>query len=68
MLTILQNKFHHILPINVSQVFVNTCNIKLLECKDVVDYTSHYQIGFDKFLSLITKKSWVSRKNIIMIL
>lgn len=64
MWTIFQDKFNHILPMSISQVFVNTCNIKLLNCKNVVDYTSCYQIAFNRLLSLIIKKSWISKKSI----
>lgn len=49
---------------SVSRVFVNACNVKLSDCKDVVDYTSRYQIAFDKLLSLITEESWMSRKSL----
>ena len=68
MWTILQDKFHHISPMSISRVFVDACNVKLLDCKDVVDYKSRYQIAFDKFLSLITEESWISRKSIEMAL
>ncbi len=57
MWTILQDRFYHISPISVSRVFLDTCNVKLLDCKDVVDYKSRYQIAFDKLLSLITEES-----------
>ena len=53
---------------SVSRVFVDACNVKLSDCKDVVDYTSRYQIAFDKLLSLITEESWMSRKSIEMAL
>ncbi len=68
MWTILQDRFHHILPMSVNQMFVDACNVKLSDCKDVVDYTSRYQIAFDKLLSLITEESWMSRKSIQMAL
>lgn len=53
---------------SVSRVFVNACNVKLSDCKDVVDYTSRYQIAFDKLLSVINEESWMSRKSIEMTL
>ncbi len=68
MWTILQDRFHQISPMSVSRVFVDACNVKLSDCKDVVDYTSRYQIAFDKLLSLITEESWMPRKSIEMTL
>lgn len=49
-------------------MFVDAWNVKLSDCKDVIDYTSHYQIAFNKLLSLITKESWLSKKSIKMTL
>ena len=68
MWTILQDGFHHISPMSVSRMFVDACNVKLSGCKDVVNYTSRYQITFDKLFSPITEESWMSRKNIEMAL
>ena len=44
--------------------------MRLLDCKDVVDYTSRYQIAFDKILSLINENEdcWISKKTIKMTL
>lgn len=53
---------------SVSRVFVNACNVKLLDCKDVVDYTSCYKIAFNKLLSLINEEFWMSKKGIEMTL
>ena len=51
-------------------IFSNACNVKLLDCKDVVNYTSRYHIAFDKILNLINKNedSWISKKTIKMTL
>lgn len=68
MWAILEERFHHISPMSVSRVFVDACNVKLSDCKDIVDYTSRYQVAFDKLLSLINEESWISRKSVEMIL
>lgn len=65
---ILQDRFHHISPMSISRVFVVACNIKLSDCKNIIDYTSRYQIAFDKLLSLINEESWMSKKSIEMTL
>lgn len=38
---------------SVTRVFVDACNIKLSDCKDIVDYTNRYQIAFNNILSLV---------------
>lgn len=53
---------------SVIRVFSDAYTIKLSECKDVLEYTSRYQIAFDKITSLITKNGWMSRKTIEMAL
>lgn len=68
MWAILEERFQHISPMSVSRVLVDACNVKLSDCKDVVDYTSRYQVTFDKLLSLINKESWMSRKSVEMTL
>ena len=40
---------------SVIRIFSDVCNVRLSDCKDVVDYTSRYQIAFDKILSLINE-------------
>lgn len=66
MWTILENRFQHISPMSITRIFTDACNVRLSDCRDVVDYTSRYQIAFDKILSLINdnEDSWVSRKTI----
>ena len=70
MWTILEDRFQHISPMSVIRIFSDACNVRLLDCKDVVDYTSRYQIAFDKILSLINENedSWISKKTIEMTL
>lgn len=68
MWTILKDRFHHISPMSIGRIFVDACNVKLSECKDVIDYTSRYQIAFDKLISLISEDSWMSKKSIEMTL
>lgn len=53
---ILQDKFYNILPTSVSQIFLNICSVKLLDCKHVADYTNRYQIAYDKLFNVINKK------------
>lgn len=62
--TILEDHFQYISPMSITRIFSDTCNLRLLDCKDIIDYTSHYQIVFDKILYLINdnKDSWISRK------
>lgn len=66
MWAILENRFQHISPMSITRIFSDACNVRLSECKDVVDYTSRYQIAFDKILSIINdnEDSWISRKTI----
>ena len=64
--TICKNLFYHISPMSISRIFIDTYNIKLLECKDVIDYMSRYQIAFNKLISFINKDSWMSKKSIKM--
>ena len=64
MWSILENRFQHISPMSVTRLFVDACNIKLSNCKDIIDYTSRYQTAFDNILSLIGEDSWMSKKTI----
>lgn len=38
---------------SIIHIFSEDYNIKLSDCKDVVNYTSRYHIAFNKILSLI---------------
>lgn len=53
---------------SVTRMFLDACSVRLSDWKDVIDYTSRYQIAFDKLLSLINEDSWMSRKTIEMAL
>ena len=68
MWTILENRFQHISPMSVTRIFLDACAVKLSDCNDVIDYTSRYQIAFDKLLSLLNTESWMSKKTIEMTL
>ncbi len=68
MWAILEVRFHNISPISVIRVFSDAFTIKLTECKDVLEYTSRYQIAFDKITSFITENDWMSRKTFEMTL
>ena len=48
MWTFLETRFQHILPMSVTRIFSEAYNVKLSDCKDVMDYTSRYQVAFDK--------------------
>lgn len=62
------DRLQYIFPINITYIFVNICNIKLFNCKNIINYTSQYQIVFDKILNLINKNSQIFKKNIMIIL
>ncbi len=42
MWTFLENRFQHISPMSVTRIFSKAYNIKLSDCKDVMDYTDRY--------------------------
>ena len=62
--TFLESRFQHISPISVTRIFCEVCNVKLLDCKDVMNYTGRYQVVFDKIQSLIGPNSWMSKKTV----
>ena len=66
--TFLESRFQHILPMSVTRIFCEAYNVKLLDCKDVMDYTGRYQVAFDKIQSLIGPNSWMSKKTVEMAL
>ena len=53
---------------SVIQIFSDTCIVKLLDYKDIIDYTSRYQVAFDKIISLTTEDGWMSCRTVEMIL
>lgn len=53
---------------NVIKIFINAYIVKHLDCKDIIDYTSRYQIIFDKIFSLINKNLEISKKTIKIML
>ena len=53
---------------SVTRIFLDVCAVKLSDCNNIIDYTSCYQITFDKLLSLLNTKSWMTKKTIEMIL
>lgn len=66
--TILEKKFQHIFPMSITIIFLDVCTMKLLDCNNVIDYTSRYQITFDKLFSFFNTKLWMSKKTIKMTL
>lgn len=53
---------------SVTRIFVDILNTKLLNCKDIIKYTSWDQIAFDKIFSLLNDNLWISKKIIKMTL
>lgn len=51
--TILEDRFQYHSSISITHIFLNVSNVRLSDCKDVVDYINRYHIAFDKILSLI---------------
>ena len=68
MRTFLESRFQHISSMSVTRIFCKACNVKLLDCKDVMDYTGRYQATFDKIQSLIGLNFWMSKKTVEMAL
>lgn len=55
MWTFLEDKFQHIFSISVTPIFAKNFTTKHSDCKDIMEYTSWYQIAFDKILNLLNK-------------
>ena len=68
MWTLLEDRFQHISPMSVTCTLAEALNTKLSDCKDVVEYTSRYQIAFDKIFSLLNDDLWMSKKTVEMTL
>lgn len=49
---------------SVTCTFADALNMKFSDCKNVVEFTSQYQIAIDKILSLLNKDSWMSKKTV----
>lgn len=41
---------------SVTKIFLNIYTIKLFDCNNVIDYTSHYKITFDKPFNILNNK------------
>lgn len=67
---ILEDHFQYISLIIIIRIFLDVCNGRILDCKNVIDYTNSYRIAFHKIFSLINenKDSWISKKIINMTL
>ena len=50
------------------RIFLDICIIKLVDCINIIDYTSCYQITFDKLFSLLNTKLWMTKKIIKIVL
>lgn len=55
--TLLKDKFQHISLISMTRIFMDALITKLSDCKNIIEYTSWYQITFDKILSLLNENS-----------
>lgn len=60
--TIFEKKFQYISSMSMTKIFLDTCAVKLFNYNNVIDYTSRYQIAFDKLLNLLNTKSWMFKK------
>lgn len=48
----------------MTRIFLDICSVRLLEYKDIINYTNWYQIVFDKLFSLLNNNSGMSKKSI----
>lgn len=53
---------------SVTRMLVDAVNMKLSDYKDIAEYTSRYQIAFDKIVSLLNEDLWMSKRTIEMAL
>lgn len=65
---ILQERFQYVLPISILRKVLNVTKVKLLDCKDIQEYTNAYQETYNSFYSLITKDSELPVKRALMLL
>lgn len=65
---ILKSQFQHILLISISVVFLEKYIKKLVKFENIVNYTSSYQVIYNKIVSLIRKKSYINIKTIKLFL
>ena len=68
MWTILEDRFQHISPINIVAALTDGCVQKLSEFKNVVDYTSSYQLTLEKVASLTKEGSHMHAQTAKMML
>lgn len=47
---------------SVTFMLTNAFNTKLLDCKNVIKYTSQYQILFNKIVSLLNKDLYMFKR------
>lgn len=55
--------FQHILSIGISRILQTTSSKKMLEFKDIINYTSSYQAIFNKITTLIKEDSNLTIKS-----
>ena len=68
MWAILESRFHHISSMSVTQIFSDAYVLKHSACKDIINYTSRYQVAFDTIISLTTEDGWMLRRTVEMTL
>lgn len=59
---IFENRFQHILPMNISTIFTDGSIKKLAEFENIIDHTNNYQATYDKVASLVREKSYINIK------
>lgn len=68
MWTLLKNRLQHISFMSMTYIFANVFTTKLSDYKDLSEYSSWYQIVFDKIFSLLNKDLWMIKNTIEMTL
>ena len=65
---ILEERFQHISPMSVTRSLYEASNLKMSDCKGVIEFTSSYQTAFDKIASLLKAESNLTLKGTEMLL
>lgn len=63
-----KDKFKYISLISVTYLFTKAFNRKFSNCKNIIKYTSRYQIAFDKILNILNNDLQISKMMIEMTL
>lgn len=69
MWAILKDCFQYIFPITVTCIFSDTCNVKLSDYRNIIDYISCYQITYNKIFNYIRENlTKILKKTVKLIL